>query len=388
MRLTTAICLLLLVSTASPPAFAAEQCRPKAGALTELGLHYSFGRKLSSDSPRLTIQTASPGAPIRYTRVLVAPSAPESGWRLVIRDQEGRPLQVIDGTRFSATVPTLWSERLSTSLINLTLEFDRSLPDFSVRIPGYDAMPAEAENPYYSTKSAVPDWKDVYTSVPPDQRMPAESVGFLTSFDGASVTGVSTWCCSGSVIATQPDILFLTNFHCGGPGAWEDAAFCANTVIDMSWDGDSTSAEYACAKVMKKDERLDAVVLKIVPLTDRGYPLKPLKIRAAMPARGEPLHLFHHPQCLAKQMSSNCQVVGVEYPDWHDGRTKSDFTHRCDSEGGSSGAPVLDAAGTFVGLHHVGYQKDDFGVCDELNKAVSSAALLPFLAGFAVSVVP
>ena len=53
-------------------------------------------------------------------------------------------------------------------------------------------MPVEAEHPYYSTKSSISDWKDLYGSsfgtVPPEIRSLGESVGLLTSFEGSGFT--------------------------------------------------------------------------------------------------------------------------------------------------------------------------------------------------------
>ena len=56
----------------------------------------------------------------------------------------------------------------------------------------------------------------------------------------------------------------------------------------------------------------------------------------------------------------------------------TDFAHQCDSEGGSSGAPLFDKDGNLVGLHHLGYA-EVAGHCDNMNKAISTKSLLDFL---------
>ena len=51
-----------------------------------------------------------------------------------------------------------------------------------------------------------------------------------------------------------------------------------------------------------------------------------------------------------------------------------DFGHRCDTLGGSSGAPVLDLqSGRIVGLHHWGYLDSD---PDPVNQAVHFRLIL------------
>ncbi len=52
---------------------------------------------------------------------------------------------------------------------------------------------------------------------------------------------------------------------------------------------------------------------------------------------------------------------------------KTDFEHRCDTLGGSSGSPVLDRASlNVVGLHHLGFLEGDTPV----NRAVLIADVL------------
>ena len=53
-----------------------------------------------------------------------------------------------------------------------------------------------------------------------------------------------------------------------------------------------------------------------------------------------------------------------------DGRApQSDFTHTCDTAGGSSGAPVFNLEGQLVGVHHFGFADDVDGLWTE-NRSV------------------
>jgi hypothetical protein len=81
--------------------------------------------------------------------------------------------------------------------------------------------------------------------------------------------------------------------------------------------------------------------------------------------------LIHHPRGQLKHLTQkDCVVDSPDHPSWFDRKAGMDFTHRCDSEGGSSGAPLFDRDGFVVGVHHAGYGLDANGQCDQRNKAV------------------
>jgi hypothetical protein len=61
------------------------------------------------------------------------------------------------------------------------------------------------------------------------------------------------------------------------------------------------------------------------------------------------------------------------------GPTDTDFTHNCDTEGGSSGAPIFTEQGALVGIHHLGFDKLSDGTCDKKNKGVHIGGILDHL---------
>jgi hypothetical protein len=73
------------------------------------------------------------------------------------------------------------------------------------------------------------------------------------------------------------------------------------------------------------------------------------------------------------------EVVGPEAPGRGIG---TDFTHTCDSAGGSSGAPVFDAEGHLVGLHHYGFAEAQVQEWTE-NRAVRLERIRNWVATFA-----
>ena len=135
-------------------------------------------------------------------------------------------------------------------------------------------------------------------------------------------SGTKSWCCSGGVIATQPEVLFLTNFHCGAPdGNRADEAVwspevCSNTVIDFAWDDGETPIEFTCDGVVYRDPLNDAVVLRLRSLGSNSSP-PPLVLRKGGISTGGRLHIIHHPECAPKRITSReCVVRSSEIKGW------------------------------------------------------------------------
>lgn len=170
--------------------------------------------------------------------------------------------------------------------------------------------------------------------------------------------------CTGFLIGQNE---LMTNHHCVN-----DQAIC-NSVIaifgyQLRQDGRLDFGEqYECAKVdpAKMDFVLDYAVLEM-----RGNPgIKwgALELASADPEKNQALFIVQHPAGQPKQISQvNCGALGVPV----EGRgTATDFTHTCDTVGGSSGSPVFDQAGRVIGLHHYGFGEGKEGDWTE-NRAV------------------
>ena len=330
--------------------------------VTQLGMRRSISQCLVAANKASLRQTvahlvppAAPGAEVGYLRVYMELESGDTGsWYLTIRDQNLRPIEVLTPESFLPGRGR-WTTRVKGSRVLFDLDLADSAPETTatrISLKEYIAMPAKAQTPYYS--SQVPDepsYRDLYDLAYADEEV-GDTVGFVMgSYDQES------WCCSGVVVGNN---LLLTNWHCGGkPNATHLKAYwgpraCQDTIVDLSWDGDKVSREFRCAEVLCRNRDLDFALLRIAPLgTDRVA--KPARTRLSPPTDGEPLTVIHHPECRPKQITDGCAIVSANYRGWMDESEAADFSHRCDTEGGSSGGAVFDGSGQLIGLHHTGF---------------------------------
>jgi V8-like Glu-specific endopeptidase len=250
-----------------------------------------------------------------------------------------------------------------------------------VKLQEYLAMPEKTDkNPYYSKLHDNPEWRSLYLG---DERFRSwgDYVGLLIgSWDSLTV-----WTCSGVMIASD---LFLTNWHCGSPrilgdgtpanpfrkfpetGYWNEATILKDILIDMSWDGDNVSRDFRVIKLLADSKDLDFAILEVKPINPSGK-VRPVRIAKAV-SPGDHVWIVQHPLAMQKQISS-CKVIKAE---------SHDFTHQCDTEAGSSGAPVFNSQGLLVGIHHKGFEleKDTCKpLLPKLNRAVRIDQIMTFL---------
>jgi S1-C subfamily serine protease len=352
-------------------------CDSESELATEFGVYKSWGTNLTA-SP---VQKIAEDQDIRSIRVLLKHLPIANGeWNLTIRDRAGRPLQNISSRQIGDDEP-FWTERLPTNFLEFYVETGGPAP---VRGIEYVALSSKAKRPYYSIQGDTPAWKDLFTgtSVPLLLQRRGDSIGMLIGHEGNSVQGMSIWTCTGFVVARDPAVLLVTNDHCGGKTEWAAAdrwtsSICRNMVVDFSWDGDSISREYACKEVVARSTENDIAVLRLEAVK-REAPPPPLIIRNA-PLIDETVSIVHHPAGMSKQASVSCAAMTSAVDKISTVDLSKEFAHRCDTEGGSSGAPVLDSQGHLVGIHHLGFQRPAPDKCDFFSKAVRVRKLIDLL---------
>jgi Trypsin-like peptidase domain len=347
-----------LIATALVSPANANDCGGKEANL-EFGTWLSPGITLSKSVTLRKLDPASFG--IQDTNSLRLdlsyPSRP-SGWVITARDQDGRLLLTIRDSDLPHGVSTgqtqIWIARLSAQYLQLEIS---NLDDATVSVGIRTAIAYPVEHTdarLFSTKSAVPDWKDVYPSGSDTERHAADAVGMLVSGAANPQDGTRTaWSCSGVLIGEN---LFLTNWHCGGSST-EASEFVWNTdvvrncLIDFAWDGRSTSDQFSCQRVVSLNEKLDYALIQIAPVIGGvGYFGLPAPGRIGQIVTPESVFVVHHALAGSKKVSDNCTVKSGPAVDG----TRS-LLHDCDTDPGSSGAPLFDSQGVIVGIHHLGF---------------------------------
>jgi Trypsin-like peptidase domain len=344
--------------------------------VTVTGKRNSIAEDFPADSKTMSIPADSNA---RYLRVRFELDSPAGcDWYLTVRDSMYRVIQTFT-PRNIRNPQNQWTVRIPGSVARFQLErCGENSP--AIKFKEYIWMPEEEKkNSYYTVqdlnrKRIYPLYKSLESVVPTSVRPWGDYVGFMMSSWGSV-----NWACSGVLVA--PD-LFLTNWHCGAPptftsddGYWSPQ-IVEDTIIDFSWDDDDLSREYIAAECVAADKALDFAILKVRAI-DSAEEARPAVLSSRPVKSGDPIRIIHHPAAMRKQ-TSDCQVVDAPYKE-----QPTDFTHRCDTEAGSSGAPVFDSQGNVVGLHHHGFEvivkNNNCRYADNLNKAVRMDKILEFL---------
>lgn len=377
----------------------AQNCPNARQPVTNIGERFTSTVKFQAGSMEREREIPHPGA--RYLRARIeVPNPGTCNWLLTVRDAGFHVIQTLNQDDFSTTL-NRWTNRVPSvklpngnvsSKIIFTLAGCKNGSTPEIKFPEYIMMAEKTRNPYYSRQSQTATYKPLYQLTETENPIGNKPLGDYVGFVMVSWLRTS-WTCSGVFLTEN---LLLTNWHCGGPrelvqdgqtiqfpesGYWQDQ-IVKDTIIDISFDDDGLSMEYIGKKRIAMDPDLDFALLEVVPL-DAMKRMLPLPINLAPLANNQSLKIVHHPEALQKNITFgvNCRVESNNVASWRNQVSGIDFSHRCDTEGGSSGAPIFNANGELVGLHHRGFDIDPCTCAekDKLNKAVRIDKIFEYL---------
>jgi V8-like Glu-specific endopeptidase len=168
--------------------------------------------------------------------------------------------------------------------------------------------------------------------------------------------------CTGFMIDEER---MITNEHCVN-----QEQHCRNTSALFGYHSKNStvpsSEEVQCVELIGADPDLDVALLRLKRRPGERWGA--LTLASDTPALNEPAVIIQHPGGQIKQISRRDCTVRT-FP--ADGSAKdTDFGHKCDTMGGSSGSPVLRRKDLqVIGLHHWGIDSEDPRWSNE-NRAV------------------
>ena len=396
-ELTLTMALVLALSLGSPglrEPVRAQTCEGSQNAVTDIGERFTSPVKFAAGANEKQKEIPHDGARYLRARIEVPNLGSCANWWLTVRDADFHVIQTFNRADFQE-VPNRWTNRVPrverkigngtkfVSKIVFTLDACTNGTGPEIRFPEYVMMSEKAKNPFYSSQVRGQEtYRPLYSLTDSDgantNKPLGDNVGFLMSSWLRN-----SWTCSGVFLNNK---WFLTNWHCGGPGVvvengqttvfpvagYWNAQIVKDTIIDISFDDDGLSQEYVAKSLLASDPDLDFAILEVSPI-DATRRIRPMPINLNPLASNTPLKIVHHPAADRKMITiAGCHVEQVDFESWQKHIPKTDFTHKCDTEKGSSGGPVFNANNELVGLHHRGFEVDP-ATCQDLPPRVNKA---------------
>ena len=351
-----ALSLLVALGVVAPPAAHARKLVGTTAAVTVRSPHpYPNG---DASLPVVWSHTLQhPGA--SFVKLRLARLALGPGDTLAIRDGAGRA--VVSYTERDNR-RGFWAPAIEGDTAVLELRADAQGTGDGVVIDRY----GYGETPLFIESICAGDQREdvaCYAATPIETA--SRAVGRMLFEDGGSF-----FACTGFLVS--PLSHFMSNEHCISTQASVDSLEVRFNYQRSTCGGPDLASfqTFTGDRLVMANAAYDVALMTLSGNPAATYGFLPLVGRTL--ALGEPLYLPGHPGGDPKVVSvSGCSVTD---PVTDGDVADSDFGHRCDTEGGSSGSPVLDAAHQVVGLHH-------FGGCNAVidNQGVLMSRILPLL---------
>ncbi len=166
--------------------------------------------------------------------------------------------------------------------------------------------------------------------------IPAKYRPFLNAFGRLHVNG---GLCTATHVGKG---IALTAGHCfDATEAPQTNTACSGDFVEWGYIGGATASRSDCVKVLSKEKSgdLEYSIFQVSPVPPVSLPVN-LKTK---PASGTTLTVFSNPEGRPLEWSQTCPLSDPG---------KTEFTHTCDTQGGSSGAVVIDDTTLeVIGIH-------------------------------------
>lgn len=266
-----------------------------------------------------------------------------NGWFLLVKDAANNEVERVRPSSFFGDPPNVqfWTKRIDGNKVRvelhselnpvgLDLEIDRLMYEFF--IPGPRAITTGRND----MQDLVRDF--TRTHVFYNYSLPISAIFFV------KVTGTEETNCTGFLLTPQ---IIITNQHCISQ-PWQ----LNGARVIFNYENNPPQQEtFGVRSIAMQNRPLDFTLLEL----DRPATAWPtVKIDQNLLTNGQQLVLIEHPNKKFKIVSiKECDIEKVVVDDLPN--RGNDFYHRCDTEWGASGSPVMNrATGRVVGLHHDG----------------------------------
>jgi hypothetical protein len=190
--------------------------------------------------------------------------------------------------------------------------------------------------------------------------------------------------CTGFMVSES---LMLTNYHCvRSQVECDDMKVQFNYYVSEIGRTEEVSQRDCLAfDPQFANETLDYAFIEIDRDPGAQFGYVPLEIVAnegdGPAASGSAILIIQHPAGLPKKVArTNCRIAQLPVDGF---APETDFSHSCDTMGGSSGSPVFTDDGILVGLHHYGFAEG--GIWSD-NRAIRMSRIVANLAERGISI--
>jgi V8-like Glu-specific endopeptidase len=350
LQLLTALALALPMTSFVPATTTSTPAQAASPQSQEIGTEESLSVRVGGSNRSTAIERPGSGyVKIHFTDLRILP-----GDVLTVSNPDGTEKYTYNRDLRSSLTATpdssgFWAMSITgeKAVVSLSNPLSRVRIDKITR--GYTEAEMDAQ-PSVKSICGTNDYKDAvcYQSSNPTEFGKTASVAKLLR-NGSSLC--TAW-------RVGPNNRLLTNNHCFTSTAGIEVWFnyqcptCGGTAS-------APTTKVLASQVLKTDAGLDYTLFSVnnfAAISSFGY----LELDARVPAVGEEMYVIGHPAGKLKKLSLRdnnngggyCIVRAVRV---NGNVSQSDISYMCDTEGGSSGSPVLSRrTHKVIGLHHFG----------------------------------